>query len=161
MDDSESSILMDIIDDSSTNRGYFPKFNFNYVNMLRFVKLNSFLSLLRELGSVSFDFSNLNSTRAKFLEFLNPNFKFQSTTRFPLSELYVCLDRGLVFREITVMLRVLGTPTKLLTENSIKEYFSSVERSVLCVTRLEQTVEPKVLFNRKVFEQEFKLGWKG
>ncbi|CAK9167970.1 unnamed protein product, partial [Ilex paraguariensis] len=154
------SILMNIVDDGSTNYGYYPRLNFNCVNMLRFAKLESFLSVLGELGSVSFDDLHSGSARAKLLDLLESQFSFKPNTRFPSSELYVCLDRGPVLGEIAIMLRVLATPSRLMTENSIKEYFSSVKRSVLCVTQLEQPVEPRIVFNRKVFEQEFKLGWK-
>ncbi|CAK9166742.1 unnamed protein product [Ilex paraguariensis] len=116
--------------------------------------------VLGELGSVSFDNLHTGSAIAKLLDLLGSQFSFKPITRFPSLELYVCLDRGPVLGEIAIMLRVLATPSRLMTESSIKEYFSSVERSVLCVTQLEQPVEPRIVFNRKVFEQEFKLGWK-
>ncbi|CAK9167969.1 unnamed protein product [Ilex paraguariensis] len=128
----QGSILMNIVDDGSTNYGYYPRLNFNCVNMLRFVNLGSFLSVLGELGSVSFDNLHTGSARAKLLDLLGSQFSFKPNTRFPSSELYVCLDRGPVLGEIAIMLRVLATPSRLMTESSIKEYFSSVE-SKQCV----------------------------
>ncbi|KAE7996262.1 hypothetical protein FH972_000996 [Carpinus fangiana] len=147
-----------------------------YSQTFRWVKLSSFCTVLHDLCTVEFDSSfKLSEARTKLIDALSTPFPFSKNCRFPekllleevfgpeyrrfpKNDMYVCVDKPLLFAQVAEVMRVLATPPYLmLTAESIKDYFSAIA----CMRELmhSQVDGDRVVFSRETFEREFELNW--
>ncbi|XP_073117606.1 uncharacterized protein [Elaeis guineensis] len=137
-------------------KGYHPAAAVNLAAAHRWVTYDSFMCVLRGLTQVSFRHSvPYADVEAQLKQLFEENpAPFAADSRFPESEVYVCVDRAPVGSLVVRMREALA-----LGLGGVREYFDAVRLAMDVVTGEEAATELPVLFNRSIFESVFQLQW--
>ncbi|XP_010241152.1 PREDICTED: uncharacterized protein LOC104585844 [Nelumbo nucifera] len=144
----------------STPPGYHPDVTVRYAEAHCWVSYGSLLSMLRQMMLAHFkDDTSVALLRLQLQDLMRTPCPFSSTSRFPVGEVYACLDRLPLGGVVSKLMEAMAKSMVSSFDNShIMAYHKAIREAIRLLSIDAEGPFP-LLYSRDIFESAFLLQW--